>query len=251
MHWVADPVDHDRNIADLIGAQGTGGHHAILYTSRDVQPIGTTRVFENEDQAMIQFVGGVGGEGGDQLELPEGVVLRVPAGRALVLQTHYLNTSDAPLEGSSRVDVKFGEPADTDRVAHFFSHGSRRVSVPPHQDSELEISCVTQRDLPLIMYANHMHEMGTSIVTSVTTEGATESLKIDATWATEWTFNPDYTVGDVGAPRVVKAGSTLTTRCEWRNTGDELLAPPDEMCVFFGFFLGDRDMSCVDGVWRE
>src|SRR5512134_647171 len=64
MHWVADPVDHDRNIADLIGAQGTGGHHAILYTSREVQPIGTTRVFENEDQAMIQFVGGVGGEGG-------------------------------------------------------------------------------------------------------------------------------------------------------------------------------------------
>jgi hypothetical protein len=252
LQWVAEPADHDRNIDDLIGAQGPGGHHAILYTAKEAAPIGTTRVFENEDQADIQFVGGTGGEGADSLVLPEGVVFRVPAGRALVVQTHYLNASDQPMEGNSTIDVKFSDPQPTDRVARFFANASRRVSVPPNQDSTMQTSCVLPHDMPLLMYANHMHEMGMSITTTATLpSGEAMALKSDPQWDVEWTFNPDYIIGDPDAPLVLPAGTRLTTDCAWRNTTGETLTSPDEMCVFFAFFFGDKDATCADGTWRE
>jgi len=252
LQWIAEPADHDRNIDDLVGAQGPGGHHAILYTSKDVQPVGTTRLFENEDQSDIQFVGGVGGEGADSLRLPEGVVFRVPAGRALLIQTHYLNASDNVLEGNSRIDVKFSDPAPGDKVARFFANGSRKVAVPPQQDSTHDTTCVLPKDLPLLMYANHMHEMGMSITTTVIPPGgAVQELKTNPTWEVERTFNPDYTIGDPNAPKVLAAGTTISTHCVWRNTSNETLKSPDEMCVFFAFFFGEKDVTCADGKWYE
>jgi hypothetical protein len=47
---------------------------------------------------------------------------------------------------------------------------------------------------------------------------------------------------------VLKAGTTVHTHCEWMNLGRETVKFPDEMCVFFGFFLGERDINCLDGV---
>jgi hypothetical protein len=252
LQWVAEPADHDRNIDDVIGYQGRGGHHAILYTTKQIEPVGTTTTFKNDDQANIQFVGGVGGEGGDSLVLPKGVVFRVPAGRALAIQTHYYNVSDAPIEGNSHIDVKFSEPSPDDKVARFFSNSWRKVSVPPHQDSQHDATCVLQKALPLLMFANHMHEMGMSITTSIAEPGgAPRVLKADPKWYAEQTFNPDYTLTDANAPVVLPAGSTLTTHCEWRNTSGETLSSPDEMCVFFAFYFGDKDASCSDGTWRE
>jgi copper type II ascorbate-dependent monooxygenase-like protein len=251
LHWVADPVDHDRNIDDLIGSQGLGGHHAILYTTTELQPVGTTRDFGNEDQGNLHFVGGTGGEGAESVKLPPGVVFRVPAGRALVIQSHYLNTSDAPFEGHSTIDVRFSEPSDQDLVASFFANAVRTIDVPPHQESQQETACVLQKDLPLIMYANHMHEMGAAVTTSILGSDSEEILKQDEVWNTEWTFNPDYTHASPEAPLLLTVGSTLKTHCVWNNTTDRSLTSPDEMCVFFAFFLGEKDITCADGYWVE
>jgi len=251
LHWVAEPADVERSIVDIVGAQGTGGHHAILYTSADLQPVGTTRVFENADQSDLQFVGGVGGEGGDSLKLPPGVVFRVPAGRALVIQSHFLNATDAPVVGTSRVDVKFAEPSADDIVARFFAQSTGRLEVPPAL-SQRDAICVLPKDLPMLMFANHMHEMGTSIATTITAPGgAPQMIRDDPSWQDEYTFNPVFTRATPDQPIVLAAGSTLTTHCEWNNTGSETLSQPDEMCVFFGFFLGERDAACGDGHWRE
>ena len=252
LHWVSEPFAESMNIADLTGTQGPGGHHAILYTTSEIQPVGTTREFGNDDQAGIQFVGGIGGEGGAAVKLPAGVVFRVPAGRALAVQTHYFNPGDTAIEGRSTIDVQLAPPSPTDRVAHFFASAAIGVSVPAHSDPERSTSCVLQADLPLLMYSNHIHELGVSIRTTVTApDGTTEVLKDDASWDPEWIFNPDYTSASVAAPRLLRAGSTVTTTCRWHNDTGTTWTDPDEMCVFFAFFLGERDVTCADGQWIE
>jgi hypothetical protein len=253
IQWVALPADEDRNIADLIGSQGPGGHHAVLYTTSEVQPVGTTRDFTNEDQADIHLVGGIGGEGGEAVKLPPGVVFRVPAGRALLVQTHYLNASDAPVEGRSTIDVKFAAPSPEDRVASFFVSSAQQIEVPAHADAERDVTCVLQEDLPMLMFTNHMHEWGFSVTTTITPPGggAPTVLKDNPVWDSEWTFNPDYTTALPDAPVMLTKGSTITTHCEWHNTTDRTLHQPDEMCIFLGFFLGDKDATCLEGQWYQ
>jgi hypothetical protein len=253
VQWVAAPLERDQNIVDLMGTQSLGGHHAVLYTTKEVQPIGTTRDFTNDDQADIHLVGGIGGEGGEAVKLPPGVVFRVPAGRALLVQTHYFNSGEQPIEGTSTIDVKFGDPSPDDKIASFFVSSAKRLDIPAHGDSQRDVSCVLQKDLPLLMFANHMHEIGVSIRTMVKLPGtgATMLLKDDPTWNPEWTFNPDYTTATVDAPIVLSAGSTLTTHCEWHNGTDQAVGQPNEMCLFLGFFIGDKDATCLEGEWYE
>ncbi len=252
VQWVAAPFDHDQNVVDLIGTQGVGGHHALLYTSKEIQPIGTTREFLNEDQADIQLIGGVGGEGGKSVKLPAGVVMRVPAGRALLMQTHYFNGGDMPIQGHSKVDVKFAELSPDDKVASFFVSTVHQLELPAHADFEREVSCLLKKDLPMLMVANHMHEIGVSVQTTITAPGGVpEMVKDDPAWNPEWTFNPEYRNATVEAPLMLKAGSTVTTHCSWHNATDKVVGMPNEMCVFFGFFLGEKDVTCVEGNWYE
>ena len=40
--------------------------------------------------------------------------------------------------------------------------------------------------------------------------------------------------------------------CEWRNTTDQPLTFPHEMCVFFGWQIGaDADSQCINGRWMK
>jgi len=252
IQWIADPFDHDQNIADVIATQERAGHHAVLYSTSNIQPVGTTREMLNSDQYDIQFLGGVGGEGGRPIRLPPGVFFRLPAGRALVMQTHYMNTTSETVEGRTTVAVKFGQPAEGDQLASFFVSTSANVNVAPLMDSKQDVSCTLPKDLQFLMFANHMHAMGTSIATTIAPGGATATmLKDNPRWDPELTYNPDYTFATVQSPVTLGAGSTLATHCEWHNTSDKALQLPDEMCLFLGFVLGNKDMKCIDGKWLE
>jgi hypothetical protein len=252
LQWIAAPFDHEQNLVDLVATQQQGGHHAILYSTSDIQPVGTTRLMTNADQLDIQFLGGVGGEGGQPIKLPDGVYFRLPAGRALVAQTHYVNATRNPIIGKTSLAIKFASPHDGDLIASMFVNTSVTLKVAPNADTQLDVTCAIKKDVPLVMYANHMHEMGTSITTTLTTPPSGPAFfKVNPIWNAEWTYNPDYSFATAATPAVLPSGSTVTTRCHWRNTSDRLLGMPDEMCLFIGFFLGPKDIRCVDGTWSE
>jgi hypothetical protein len=250
--WVSAPFDHDVNIVDLVASQGVGGHHALIYATNTIEPVGTTRYFENSDQYDIQFLGGIGGEGGQPVKLPDGVYFRLRAGKALAIQTHYVNASSQPIVGHTSIAVKFAEPKETDKIASMFVNTSLNIKVAPLADTQQDVTCAVQKDLPLVMYANHMHEMGSLINTTLAQPGAAPAMfKSNPRWTSEWTYNPDYSFAKVATPDILGAGTSLTTHCEWRNTSNKMLQMPDEMCVFIGFFLGPKDINCIDGHWTE
>src|SRR5690349_19180046 len=94
VQYVATALEEDMDVVDIIGEQGPAGHHAILYASPQVEPIGTTRDWRSVDQIADRFLGGIGGEGAESIRLPAGAVFRIPRGNALYINTHYLNASD-------------------------------------------------------------------------------------------------------------------------------------------------------------
>jgi hypothetical protein len=248
VEWVADPVDRDMDVLDISGWQSASGHHAVLYATANTQKVGTIRDWENEDQLAARFIGGSGGEAAAQIKLPAGVVTRIPKGYGLIIQLHFMNTSSQEVMAESLVDVKLADASPSHKVASFFTSTSVNYELPPQRQSSLDVNCKLNADLPLLMFANHQHHLGISAVTQqILPDGSRVDIKRDDRWVYEWAFNPNFSYHPVDSPLVLKAGTTLHTHCEWLNTGPTPLKFPDEMCVFLGFFLGEKDINCVDG----
>jgi hypothetical protein len=249
--WVAPPLESDMDVLAVTGLQSKGGHHALLYATTDVKPVGTSRPWQDADQLSARTVGGIGGEGNDAIELPAGVVFRVPKGSALMIQSHYINATADTLEGRSVVDVKLG-PADPNaQVASLLASTTTKISIAPGGSTSTEVSCLVQKDFRVLMYANHMHNWGVSASTElIGADGTSTPLKVDPVWDPSWAFHPNYKRFTLQAPALIPAGSTIHTKCTWSNPGSKPLTFPDEMCVFAGFYLGDSDAACIEGNWQ-
>jgi Copper type II ascorbate-dependent monooxygenase, C-terminal domain len=248
VQWVAPASDRDVDVLDITGWQSAPGHHVVLYATADEQPVGTVREWQNEDQLSARFIGGSGGEAAAQIKLPPGVVTRVPKGFALLMQVHYMNTSSREVMGESLLDVKLADASPAHRVASFFTSTTLSYELAPQAKTTLDVSCKIEQDVPLLMFANHQHHLGTSVYTEqISPDGTRADVKRDERWNYEWAFNPNFSYRTVDSPLILKAGNTLHTRCEWMNSGAAPVKFPDEMCVFLGFFLGERDINCGEG----
>jgi hypothetical protein len=247
IEWVQAPLDHDVDVVDITGKQSVGGHHAVLYATSEIEPVGTTQPWKDSDIVSAHFLGGIGGEGGSALALPAGAVFRLKAGLALALQTHYLNASATALQGTTQLDVKLGPTSPTDAVASTLANAALSFQVPADGRLQVNVTCKLGQDLSVLMFTNHLHQWGVSAETQLTDlTGAQSVLKSDPMWNPEWTTNPDFTKYTVASPLVLHAGETITTSCDWANTTGEPLSFPAEMCVFLGFYLGDTDVGCTD-----
>jgi hypothetical protein len=249
--WLTGPAEADIDIMDITGEQPFPGHHAILVATRTEEPVGTTKLCSEVDQSSTKLLGGVGGEGSASA-FPEGAVLRLRKGESLLMNTHYLNTSDKPVIGRAMLDVKFKEPSPDHVVASFFVNITVKYNILPQSQATAEATCVLPRDVQLIDFANHMHDFGSKVLTEeVRAGGEKVDLLRDETWLYEWQFNPVKRKWSVKEPHVLKAGDTLHTQCTWSNTSAEAITFPREMCVGAGFILADNDITCVDGEWKE
>jgi hypothetical protein len=247
--WVAPPLASDMDVVSVTGLQSHGGHHAMLLGTTNSQPVGTSRAWENADQLTMRTLGGIGGEGSN-LQLPSGVVFRVAKGNAFMIQSHFINASAQPIEGRTVLDVKLGDVDATAKVASLITNGTLTISLAPNARTTLQASCKVQKEFRVLMYANHMHDLGVSASTQLlASDGTTMPLKVDQTWDGSWAFHPNYTMFSLQAPAVIPAGSTITTSCTWFNTKSMSVGFPDEMCTFNGFYLGESDANCIDGQW--
>lgn len=248
--WITAPQDQDMDVVDVLGRQSRGGHHALLVSTTDAEPVGFSREWKDTDMFNSRTVAGTGGDGKDTKTLPPGATFRIKKGAALQIQSHFANTTDKTLIGRSAFDVKLG-PADPNaKVAAIFAVTTLDLMVKPNAVTTLETRCDIKQDVQLLNYANHMHEWGLSASTVlIGADGSTKDLKIDRTWDPLWAFHPNYTQFSVEAPAVLPAGSTVSTTCTWSNDTAEALRFPSEMCAFTGFMLGDGDIACLNGSW--
>jgi hypothetical protein len=254
--WVADPRDAAYDVLDFTGEQSATGHHAVLYATTDTSfKVGDSHICTTDDMLQISFVGAIGGEsnGGNASKLPDGLFFRVPAGTALMANTHWLNATDKTVEGQAVLDVEFTPASDTRTTADIFANNGDNFSIPANAPLTYDVTCAIPQDLNLAMVTNHMHGDGTSAYSEIIhPDGTKDMLVADMPWSAEEMFNPNYMRYSVAAPMVAHAGDTYHTHCEWLNQTASAIMFPNEMCAGVGFYFpSNGQLTCNDGGWLK
>jgi hypothetical protein len=224
-----------------------GGHHVVAYYTMIKQPPGTQRLCKDEDMATFRLLAG-GGEGIVNTA-PGNLVYRIPAGAQLVLNHHYLNTTDQTLDGQSGINLEFAGPG-TWIPSGNMAIVDTTLDVTPGS-YRTSIHCQFDRDFKLWYLIPHMHQWGVEEKVDLTSAGVTTHL-FDTVWDPSYAFHPPEKRADPSTPMVVHAGDTIDVECDYINNTAMDLPFGFEMCVVFGQFVDDTSMggrACDHGNW--
>jgi hypothetical protein len=249
--WTDIIADKDIDIRSTLAFQNEPpGHHVILYYTNVAQPPGTQRVCNETDMASFRFLAGAGGEGLPNMA-PGNLVYRIPKGAQIVINHHYLNSTDFTLSGQSAVNVYFaGEgsfiPAGNAAVA------DTSISVPQGASS-WDINCTFKNAFKFWYMIPHMHQWGKHINVDITAGGVNKSL-FNLDWDPSFAFSPPEMRLDPSQPLVVQPGDKVHVHCDWDNTAGRTLDFGFEMCVAFGETVDDQglgNIACDGGDWGD
>lgn len=121
-----------------------GTHHIVLATGGQ----------HGRDQLFVSVLGT------EAFLFPDGVGYELPAGTELTMETHEVNTGDAPLAGTSAVEVLVAD-ADTPMVRAEQLYPARRTGVVPPGASSIQGVCTVTEPGTLFAAMPHMHWWGT------------------------------------------------------------------------------------------
>jgi hypothetical protein len=250
--WLQGPAAADMDVIGAIqGLQSASGHHAVLYATTENQPVGYTKVCDSADMESGRFLGGIGAEGTARVVLPPGVVFRLSQGQSLMVNIHFINAGSKNIDGQAVVDINFQNPQPSDQVAGLFANVNTSFTIPPHSMTSADANCVVKQDLPVLLFANHMHQWGASAMTEVIhADGSRQTIQDDQVWTTDKEFNPNIMSFSLAQPFLIKKGETVHTHCAWTGDPQKTLNFPEEMCVGVAWYLTTAaEIFCVDGQW--
>lgn len=234
-------TDRELYANSATGEQGRGGHHISLYYTVNPQPVGHHKCIDAE-MAEWRQVGAAGGDtkGDGVIDLPPGIAVKIPAGRQIVLQTHYINASATPYEAADEITVKLLAREEVKRFAQAFSVVDGTFEIPPSAKYSRTTSCTLKRDFDILMILGHMHEFGRHYTLEhLDAKGGLIRKMIDDDWEPAFTSHPPTRRFTAESPYKLKAGEKLRQTCTWNNVASEKVLFPREMCIAFSMYLDD------------
>ena len=174
-------------------------------------------------------------------ELPPGHGTKLPAGRHMVIQSHYVNTTSQPIRVRDVVQLELIPVEDVQTWAAPMAHATLDLEIPAGKTGEVSFDCVLDEDVELLALGGHMHEWGTKFETEIgsTTEELELLYHVDP-WKAEFRDVPPVTLF-FEQPKPLAAGTIVRTTCAWENTESHALVFPHEMCITFGIVAGRQD----------
>jgi hypothetical protein len=241
-------TDRELSVATASAVQASGGHHVTLYYVDNQRPVGMSPCSGTTEMEDWHFVVGAGGEGnaGDLVDLAPGLAIRIPAGKQLMIQLHYINIMGEEYPARDTMSVYFADPAKVVAYASDFVINDEKFRIEPGQKLVSTMDCVIPQDVQLSMFLGHMHEHGVQYTLEKIDEAGNviESM-YDEKWAPSFASHPPIDKFSVEAPLKLAKGTRLRQRCEWNNTSTSPLLFPTEMCVGFGYYFpGDARLMC-------
>jgi hypothetical protein len=171
-------------------------------------------------------------------DLPKGVAHIFQPGEVLVLQTHYLNPSDASIDARVTFTLHTTDPAGVEHEAGSILFSNSGLSVLPRAKTTQTRTCPVSdtSDMNLLLLWSHMHKQGVRFV--VTTDDA--AIK-GTLYETDVWSEPQPHVFSNDPPTTVHAGSHITVSCDYDNPTDRTLlygpsAATNEMCILHGMY---------------
>lgn len=150
------------------------------------------------------------GVGTDALMMPAGVGLRLEAGKQLTLQLHLYNTGDAPLSGTSGVEVLLTTADQITDLAEIELAGPLGLTIPPGVHT-ISGTCTATSPQTVFAIFPHMHQLGTHFRAEARTAAGAVTIHDDSYRFDEQRISPI-------TPLALAPGDTITTECTWDNT---------------------------------
>lgn len=243
-------TDRELNIHNGYGHQGPGGHHiTVYYTTVNKQAPGHHPCTDDEmvTWRMVAGVNDGGTAGGEGLvELPPGVVMKVPAGAQIVTQSHYINATSQPRKLSDSATVNIVPTDQVKAYANYMVANDATFAIPAQGSRRRSMTCVTPQDLKLVLYLGHMHERGRYYkLERIDDKGNQLELMYEYEWEPAFTSHPPVRHFPMEQPKLLPKGTLLRQTCSWLNNTDEVLRFPREMCLAFMYYFPDQgELDC-------
>lgn len=234
-------TEEELSVVAAAGIQGEGGHHIIVYYADEVRDPEHHPCDDAEMASWHQVVGANGlGTGEPAISMPEGLAIRVPKGKQIVLQTHYINTTGETQKYHDEVAVELTEPDKVVAYANLFAVADMGFTVDPHATTTHVTQTTVKRDTQIILMGGHMHERGQSFKLEMLDDaGEVSEVMYDEKWSAAYASHPPLLTYTIDDPRLLKKGTKLRQTCVWNNESADALQFPTEMCVTFGFYFPD------------
>jgi Copper type II ascorbate-dependent monooxygenase, C-terminal domain len=250
--WSVDPgaesyyckyqtLEEDLYVSKFRPLMPQGTHHVVLGYQEPARPDGFVPAIEGAHPTaeactgitfgdVFAFAGTVGTQ---ELAMPEGVAVKIPAGKQLVLGLHFLNTGITPMTGKAGVQAVEPDAADVVHTAEVIAAQSLWFTVPPGP-STVDTTCTMIGDSTIFAVMPHMHKAGIHMTTTAG-PGGTGTTLLDQDYVfTEQSYT------NLDPPVELKQGEQMNVECDYDNIGSDTLTvgestTKNEMCITFAY----------------
>ena len=237
------PTDEPVAVSRYRSSMAPGSHHLIVYTTRtQTQPDGTLGECASGPGQADPMVWAYGAQQPEfTTQFPDGVGVMLAARQPLVVQLHYLNTTDAPIEARATFAVDTLPPDARFEPANAFFTFNTQIDVPPGGTASVSGSCAVPAGAKFFLMSTHSHRFTTRVQVR---DGGTMVLE-----TTDWEHPA---LGAWPAPYQTFASGKLDYRCDYLNMTDQRVTTGDsalteEMCMAVGYFFPtERPVPCID-----
>jgi hypothetical protein len=245
-----DVTTEDMYVKAFRSFQGTHGHHLILFSAIIHEDAGNVRDCSTAED-MVRFRPVVSSERFGYEQFPEGMAVKVRAGTQLVMQQHYVNTTERPLRVRDVVHITPVPASEVDTLVGFMGLSDITFEFPPSPELQTMVfDCRVPFNTNLLVLGPHMHEWGVHFKTEIGPEAGPMQAMIDIPqWDAEYRDKPPllkYTREN--APQL-REGDIIRTTCGFKNTRSDSLTFPEEMCATFGYYFpvpeGGEEIICA------
>jgi hypothetical protein len=225
-------------------------HHIIVYYVDAKHAVEHHPCLDSEMISWHQIVGVSGKDNGEPvITFPEGVALKVPAGKQLVLQTHYINTTGATQKTTDHVALNLVDPKDVKQYSNLYAIHDGSFTIDPNAMVTSTSICTVDRDLSLLVLGGHMHEFGRHFkLERVDDTGATLETLYDKDWQPQYSSHPPILSWPLDKPLLVPKGTKFRQSCTWDNTTANPMLFPREMCDTFTYYVPDAGQLVCETV---
>jgi hypothetical protein len=235
-----------------------GSHHLLAYrTDLTTLPTDQVGVWDCTNGGWAQHDRGSYYEAqqpDSHRELPPGVAHEFKPGEVLLLQSHYVNTTDADVDAHVVLTLHTVDISTITQEAGSIIFSNANISIAPHSKLRVTMTCPIPSDFHPAELWSHMHKDAVNFVanTSDTTQAAVlgDSLYQESDWS-----EPQPRMYPYDPPVTLHAGSTVTFSCDFDNETDNTITYGDsaltnEMCILHGMYwprMASSAEMCMGG----
>jgi hypothetical protein len=229
-----------------------GSHHVLVFKTSYTDVPTTTLRGETVDTAGVFDCGAngatgdwdvVGAAGGAQSAdgppgvdgLPSDTAFKIEGGTLLLINAHYLNAGDKPLDAEIFINLYTIPAAQVTREAGIFFLYNPFIHVPAQSSGQAREVCPLSADVTLVNAQSHMHARGVDYVADLLDASGAKMQEIYTSRSWEHVVSKP-----MDPPLTISAGQMIDFRCSYVNNETHAVnqgrTTRDEMCMFIGLY---------------